>query len=91
MAMGQVFKRGNVPLLFFLFSTTTNFSRQTKEKGGMFMNARLYDRKPCPSLNVTGSFVKRTGLVFDDKLLVRYKSGLVHIRKQTENIPQALV
>jgi len=59
----------------------SELSRQTKDKGGMLMNARLYDRKQCPSLNVTGNFVKRTGLVFDDKLLVRYEFGLIHIRK----------
>jgi len=53
----------------------------TTQKGGILMNARLRDRKPCPSLTVTGSVVSRTGLVFDDNLIVRYQFGLVSFRK----------
>jgi len=62
----------------------SELARLTKEKGGMLMNAKLRDRKPCPSLTVTGSIVRRMGLVFDDNLIVRYETGLVQFRKIPE-------
>ena len=59
----------------------SELSKQTKEKGGMLTHSKMREHNIYPSLTVTGSIVCRTGLVFDDNLIVRYEFGLVHFRK----------
>ena len=59
----------------------SELSRHTKEKGGMLTHSRLREHNIYPSLTVTGSIMQRTGLAFDDNLIVRYEFGLVRFRK----------
>jgi len=57
----------------------SELDRQTKEKGGMLMQA--YEYRNGLQLCVSGSRLDETGLVYGDKLLVRYEYGFIKMRK----------
>jgi len=59
--------------------------RHTKEKGGTLMQVFFY--RDGLQLCISGARLNATGLVFGDKLLVRYEPGIVRMRK----LPQGAV
>ena len=55
--------------------------RQTVEKGGTLMRVNHQWYREEPFLSLSGAHLNRTGLVFGDRLLIRYEDGFIRMRK----------
>jgi len=57
----------------------SELDRRTKEKGGTLM--QIYSRRDGLQVCISGARLDDTGLVYGDKLIIRYQPGLIRMRK----------
>jgi len=60
----------------------SELSLRTKELGGTLM--QVYEYRDGLQLCISGARLNDTGLIFGDKLLVRYKPGIIQMRKLSQ-------